>query len=65
MVSLEKPETILGSFTKQKSPNNENSQVERELRELGFSESEISKLNSQLDGIIERGFDRYLSKLYE
>jgi hypothetical protein len=41
------------------------SQYEKELRNLGYSDSEIKELNNQLDGIIERGFDKYFSKLYE
>ena len=41
------------------------SQYEEDLRNLGYSDCEIQELNDQLDGIIERGLDKYFSKLYE
>jgi len=40
-------------------------ECENELKELGFSEKEIINLNNQIDGIIERGFDKYFSNFYE
>jgi hypothetical protein len=46
-------------------PDGDISQCEEELRNLGFSASEIKELNDQLDGIIERGLDKYFLKLYE
>lgn len=38
---------------------------ERELKNIGFSEDEIQGLNSQIDGIIERSFDKYLSDVFD
>lgn len=38
---------------------------EQELRNIGFSEVEIQELNNQIDGIIERSFDKYLSGVYD
>jgi hypothetical protein len=45
--------------------NSELAACERELKDIGFSEAEIRELNSQIDGIIERGFDKYLSDAYD
>lgn len=39
-------------------------EFEEELIKLGFSDTEINELNTQLDGIIERELDIYFSKLY-
>ena len=38
---------------------------EQELENIGFSEDEIQQLNSQIDGIIERTFDKYLSDVFD
>jgi len=38
---------------------------EQELKNIGFSEAEIQELNSQIDGIIERSFDKYLSDVFD
>jgi len=35
---------------------------EQQLRALGFSDLEIQGLNSQIDAILEQGFDKYLSR---
>ena len=65
MENPEKSEATPVSFTETRCLDNEISQEKIELEKLGFSEPEIEELNMQLDGIIERGFDRYFSKLYE
>ena len=41
------------------------SHCKEELKGLGLSDSEIVVLNEHLDGIIERGLDKYFLKLDE
>ncbi len=41
------------------------SECEKELRNMGFSDDELQKLYGQIDGIIERTFDKYLSDFFD
>ena len=37
---------------------------EEEFKSLGFSDSELEELYSQIDGIIEKSFDKYFHDKY-
>ena len=39
-------------------------ECENELKNIGFSDAELVELSNQIDGIIERCFDKYFSDVY-